>query len=259
MHFEYQAGDSPLLINVPHAGVKLPPEIERHLTHSARTLIDTDWHVDRLVDFAPELGASLLVATHSRYVIDLNRGADDQPLYSGPTTGLVPTETFDGAGLYAGESPDQDEIADRVERYWRPYHRQLTDALESIRKRHGFAVLLDAHSIRSQVPRLFAGRLPDLNLGTFEGRSCAASLQDGVVELLTGQEAFTQVVNGRFKGGYNTRHYGQPQRHVHALQIEIAQACYMDESRPRDYDEARAEPLKQVLRKLVDYLAGWRS
>jgi N-formylglutamate deformylase len=258
MLFRHQPGDSPLLINVPHAGVDVPPAIHGRFTDAARELIDTDWHVHRLVDFAPGLGVSLLQATHSRYVIDLNRGADDQPLYAGPTTGLVPVETFDGDPLYMGDAPGAEEVQERIEHYWRPYHQQLRNALDTIRQRHGFAVLLDAHSIRSQVPRLFDGRLPDLNLGTFDGRSCSAGLEQGVIDLLAGQDGFSHVVNGRFKGGYNTRHYGQPDQGIHALQIEIAQACYMDESSPRDFDEDRAAALKGFLRALVEYFAGWR-
>ncbi len=258
MLFRFVDGDSPLLINVPHAGVEVPPDIEQRLSTPARKLIDTDWHVHRLVDFAPDSAASLLQAMHSRYVIDLNRGADDKPLYAGPTTGLVPTETFDGTSLYSGEPPDGEEVADRIERYWRPYHRQLSDALGRIRNRHGFAVLLDAHSIRSRVPRLFDGKLPDLNLGTYAGRSCAPDLAAGVCELLERQSRFRYVVDGRFKGGYITRHYGQPESGIHALQIEIAQSCYMDEEQPRHFDEEKAAPLKAFLHNVVDYLVNCR-
>ncbi|WP_223846126.1 N-formylglutamate deformylase [Wenzhouxiangella sp. AB-CW3] len=256
--FEGSPGQAPVLINIPHAGLMLPHDIEQRLTPDGRRLIDTDWHVHQLVDFAAELGVGVLRATHSRYVIDLNRGADDQPLYSGPTTGLVPTCTFDGAPLYETDPPDAAEVLERVERYWRPYHDELAARLAAIHEQHGHAVLLDAHSIRSQVPRLFEGRLPDLNLGTFSGGSCASELEHAVIELLEGQSRFSHVVNGRFKGGYITRHYGQPGQGIHALQMEIAQASYMDESRPEHFDETKAAPLQSLLKDLVGCLVTWR-
>lgn len=246
-----------VLISVPHAGTR----VSEGLGHEAAAwveLADTDWYVDRLVDFAPELGAGLIIADYSRYVVDLNRSADDRPLYDQAGTGLVPTETFAGDALYlAGDTPGAEARADRIKRYWQPYHDALKLQLKAIGQRHGFAVLLDAHSIASQVPRLFDGRLPDLNLGTFGGRSCAADLQSDVTALLTETDAFSHVVNGRFKGGYITRHYGQPELGVHALQLEIAQACYMDEQ-TNQWDDAQARPLKSFLRQLIERLLAWR-
>lgn len=258
MHYDHHAGDSPLLVNVPHAGTEVPDDIAARLTGRARALPDTDWHVNRLVEWVPGLGASLLCARKSRYVIDLNRGRDDKPLYAGATTGLVPTELFDGDRVYCDRDPDSEEVHARIERYWQPYHDKLHEALEAIRRRHGYALLFDVHSIRSTVPRLFDGRLPDLNLGTNDGRSCAPALQEAVAELLAGAGEFSTVVNGRFKGGYITRHYGRPEAGVHALQLEIAQAAYMDESRPAQWDAERARPLKAVLERLVGMLSQWR-
>ncbi len=255
---EFTAGSTPLLIDVPHAGIFVPDDIRELFGEAGRSLVDTDWHVHHLVDFAPEMGVSVLRSSVSRYVIDLNRGADDQPLYSGPTTGLVPTQTFDGVPLYQDDPPDDGEIGDRIDNWWRPYHEQLAGALAAIRECHGFAILLDAHSIRSRVPRLFDGKLPDLNLGTYAGRSCAPDLSDGIQALLEKQSAFSHVANGRFKGGYITRHYGRPENGVHALQLEIAQSCYMDEDNPEHYDETQAAPLKAWLRELVEYLLQWR-
>ncbi|MDZ7791943.1 MAG: N-formylglutamate deformylase [Xanthomonadales bacterium] len=257
MLYDFQAGDSPLLVNVPHAGSDLPPEIAARLTVEASALPDTDWHVHRLVDSAPRMGASLLCARQSRYVIDLNRGRDDKPLYAGATTGLVPTETFDGASVYRDEAPAEAERRGRIKRFWQPYHDKLDETLEALRRRHGFAVLFDVHSIRSSVPRLFDGRLPDLNLGTYEERSCSPDLQEIVAERLAAAEGFSTVVNGRFKGGFITRHYGRPAEGVHALQIEIAQACYMDESSPRSFDPQAARPLTDVLERLVVLLSQW--
>lgn len=258
MLYDFQPGSTPLLVNVPHAGTELPAEIASRLSDRSRDLPDTDWHVRRLAEAAAGQGVSLLCARYSRYVIDLNRGSDDQPLYAGATTGLVPTENFDGSPVYGDKPPDEREVAERIEAYWRPYHDKLSAELEALRRRHGFVVLLDLHSIRSAIPRLFEGRLPDLNLGTFEERSCALDLQQQVAGLLAGAGGFSSVVNGRFKGGFITRHYGRPDAGVHALQLEISQACYMNESRPRDFDPAAARPLIAMLKQLIDRLAQWR-
>lgn len=258
MLYAFREGSTPLLVDVPHAGTRVPDELERRFTPAAAALPDTDWHVDRLVESAPALGAGLMVATHSRYAIDLNRGLDDVPLYDRPTTGLVPTETFDGQPVYADRTPGDAEIAARIERFWRPYHARLADVLSAIRDRHGHAVLLDVHSIRSRIPRLFDGRLPDLNLGTHEGASCAPALKRLALETLSTFEDFSLVADGRFTGGHITRHYGRPDSGVHALQIEIAQACYMDENRPEDWNDERAQPLREVLAALIARLVAWR-
>lgn len=258
MVYEFTTGATPLLINVPHAGTQLPADLESRLTPSARRLPDTDWHVDRLVAGAPGLGASVLVARCSRFVIDLNRGPDDQPLYAGATTGLVPTETFAGEPVYAGPQPDEQDVARRIAGYWRPYHDRLAESLEALRARHGLAVLFDVHSIRSRVPRLFSDRLPDLNLGTFDQRSCDPGLRAAVSGMLAEAEGFSHVVDGRFKGGYITRHYGRPEAGVHALQLEIVQACYMDENNPETWHEARARALMALIDRLADFLATWR-
>jgi len=258
MLYDHVAGPTPLLVNVPHAGTEIPRGFESCLTEQAWTPPDTDWHVHRLIETAPKFGASMLCARCSRYIIDLNRGRDDKPLYAGATTGLVPTETFGGDPVYRDGNPDDNDVRERIERYWQPYHDRLREALDGLRCRHGYVILLDVHSIRSKVPRLFDGRLPDLNLGTYEGRSCAPDLQERVAELLAGADGFSTVVNGRFKGGYITRHYGQPAKGVHALQLEIAQGCYMDESQPHRFDPDRARPLMKVLERLVELLLQWR-
>jgi N-formylglutamate deformylase len=259
MIFKVHSSQSPVLINIPHAGTEIPAAIEQCLTPAGLQRADTDWHVDRLVEFAPSTGAGLMSARYSRYVIDLNRSPDDQPLYQQPGSGLVPTESFSGQPLYRpGLNPDQNQLRDRLERYWQPYHDQLEKALESLRREHGYAVLLDAHSIASEVPRLFDGQLPDLNLGTFDSASCAPELESLVSDWLEQASGFTKVINGRFKGGYITRHYGRPDRNVHALQLEISQQCYMDQSRPEYWDARRAEPLIDQLRELVTRLINWR-
>jgi N-formylglutamate amidohydrolase len=257
--FECTRGDSPLIVDVPHAGTHLPPEIAERLTPMARTVPDTDWHVEKLFAFARSSGATLMVATHSRYVVDLNRDPTGTALYPGAdNTELCPTRTFANEAIYAPDAaPKAEEIHARRARYFDPYHAALAAEIERVRARHGRAVLLDAHSIRREVPRFFAGPLPDLNLGTADGASCASQAQAAAALVLAGAAGFTSVVNGRFKGGYVTRHYGQPSRQVHALQLETAQACYMDEAPPYRWDSARAAELVAVLERLVGALTDW--
>jgi len=251
-----QRGDSPLIISVPHAGTEVPPELAARLTPAALRLPDTDWHVQRLYDFAPALGVTMIVARHTRYLIDLNRPPDDVALYSAAVqTGLCPLLSFDGEPLYRDgtERLAPADIEQRRAQYWQPYHDALRALLDDTRRRHGFALLLDGHSIRSTVPRLFDGRLPDINVGTYDGRSCVSTVNDAVRACLAAAPRFSQVFDGRFKGGYITRHYGQPSKQVHALQIELAQCGYMDEA-VSVYDAARATPLRDLLRSIVESL-----
>ncbi len=250
-------GHTPLVISLPHVGTLLPDDIAALLSDAARSLPDTDWHVDQLYDFAFESGYTLLRALHSRYVIDLNRPPDDAALYPGTnTSGLCPTLDFAGAPIYrAGPVPlSAAEIARRRTLYWEPYHAELAAQLDTARRRHGYALLIDGHSIRSHVPRLFDGRLPDINIGTADGRSCAPALRAKLQQSLFTQGRFSHVLDGRFKGGYITRHYGQPSAGVHAIQIELAQCAYMDEASPA-YTRARAEPLRALLQQLLGELS----
>jgi N-formylglutamate amidohydrolase len=257
--YQLHAGDSPVLIDVPHAGTFLPAEIAARLTPLARTVPDTDWYVDKLYAFARAAGATLMMATHSRIVVDVNRDPSGAALYPGAdNTELCPTRTFGNEPIYHDAVPGSAEIAARRSRYFDPYHVALSGEIERIRARHGHAVVLDGHSICAEVPRFFAGRLPDLNLGTAGGASCAADLQAVAAGILASAAGFTHVVNGRFKGGYVTRRYGQPERAVHALQLELAQCVYMDEAPPYRWDALRAAPVGDVLARLVDALSGWR-
>jgi N-formylglutamate deformylase len=254
-------GTIPLLVSFPHAGIDIPPALADRMTTAALLRADTDWHLPRLYEFAQAMGASLLVPRYSRYVIDVNRPPDDVSLYPGQdTTGLVPVDTFRKEPLYrAGEEPGASEVAERRELYWKPYHDALEGELERLRARHGRVVLWDAHSIASTVPRFFAGRLPDLNLGTADGHACAPELQLAAEAVLKAQREFSHVSNGRFKGGYITRHYGRPADHQHALQLEMCHATYMDETAPFGYRPdlaARVQPvLKSLLAAVVDALA----
>jgi len=258
--YSFVPGSTPLLIDVPHAGTYIPPALREELTPLAQSTPDTDWHVHLLYQFALELGAGLMVATHSRYVVDLNRDPAGDALYPGAdNTELCPTRSFSNEALYgAGRAPDAAQVAQRRVLWWAPYHQALAAALERVRARHGYAILLDGHSIRSQVPRFFTGRLPDLNLGTADGASCAASLQTAAMDILQAAPGLSAVCNGRFKGGYITRHYGRPGEGLHALQLEMAQAAYMDEAPPYAWEPRRAEALGSVLRRLVGALLDWR-
>jgi len=254
------SGDSPLIVNVPHAGRHVPDAILLRMQSAARTLPDTDWHVDELYGFAPSTGATLIAATHSRYVVDLNRDPSGAALYPGvDNTELCPTRTFANEPIYAsGEEPTTDEIAARRATFFEPYHTLVAAEVARVRERHGFAVLVDGHSIAAEVPRFFAGRLPDLNLGTSDGASCDRSLRQLATDVVSHANGFTHVVDGRFKGGYITRHFGTPRAGVHALQLEMVQACYMDEANPAAFDRARAAALARVLERLVIALAEWR-
>jgi N-formylglutamate deformylase len=245
-------GDAPLLVSLPHDGTALPEDIAARMTPQARRVPDTDWHVARLYAFARELGASLLVPAYSRYVVDLNRPPDDVSLYPGQnTTGLCPLVQFSGEPVYReGEAPQPDEIAARVERYWKPYHAALAAEIERLRGLHGRVVLWEGHSIRSVVPFLFEGRLPDFNLGTAGGASCSPALQQRLAGVLAAERERTHVVDGRFKGGYITRHYGRPAAGVDAVQLELAQLNYMDED-TFEYRPERAAPTQAILRRLL--------
>ena len=246
-------GDAPLFISLPHDGTVLPDELAARMTPAARRVPDTDWHVSRLYAFARELGASIIVPTYSRYVVDLNRPSDNASLYPGQnTTGLCPVVQFTGEPVYqAGEEPQPDEIAARVARYWQPYHDALRAEVARLHAAHGRVVLWEGHSIRSVVPFLFDGRLPDFNLGTAGGASCAPALQSRLADILADAREHTHAINGRFKGGYITRHYGDPAKRIEAVQLELAQINYMDED-TFEYLPERAAPTQTIIRTMLE-------
>jgi N-formylglutamate deformylase len=250
--FTLHRGSAPLFVSLPHDGSYIPPDIAQRLMPSARRAPDTDWHVSRLYAFALEMGASMIVPSHSRYVVDLNRPSDDASLYPGQnTTGLCPIVQFSSEPVYqAGEEPHRAEIARRVETYWEPYHTALQGEIARIRAEHGRVVLWEGHSIRAVVPFLFEGRLPDFNLGTSSGTSCTPALQQRLGDILVAQRHYTHAVNGRFKGGYITRHYGRPAEGVEAVQLELAQLNYMDED-TFEYLPDRAHRTQGVIRELL--------
>ena len=254
--FILREGTAPLLISMPHVGTHLPAAIAARVTDEARHVPDTDWHLETLYDFAAELGASVLIATHSRYVVDLNRPPDGSSLYPGQSvTGLCPVDTFDDTPVYLpGQEPGDEEVQARREAYWRPYHEALERELMRIRAKHGVAALWDAHSIRSVLPRFFEGKLPDLNLGTGKGSSCDERIVRAVFEVAKTAEqgGYTAVLNGRFTGGYITRHYGRPAQNIHAIQLEMTQSSYMQESLPFDYLPATAAGVQPYVRGMVE-------
>ncbi len=258
--FDFRQGTAPLLVSMPHCGTHIPPDLAAGMTPAALEVPDTDWHMPRLYDFVRELGASTLAATHSRYVIDLNRPPDGAVLYPGASnTELCPTTRFDVAPVYRdGVGPDGRQIAARVERYWRPYHAALDAELQRIRAQHGYALLFDAHSIISVCPRFFDGRLTDINLGTGGGTSCDPALGARVEAAARRSANYTSVLNGRFKGGYITRQYGRPAARIHAVQLELSTCTYMIERLPFDFDEALADGVRPVLRDVVESMLAWQ-
>ncbi len=257
--FTYTAGRLPLVVSIPHDGREIPDEIAARMTDTGRANVDADWHVTRLYDFAADVGAHVLSARLSRYVIDLNRDPEDTALYAGAVnTGLVPELAFDGTPLYReGEAPGSDEIAIRTSCYWQPYHDRLRALLQDIREEQGGVVLFDAHSIKSEVPRLFEGPLPDLNLGTNNGRSADPELEARAFAVLDSADQYSSVLNGRFKGGYITRAYGRPSDNMHALQLELGQRTHLRDDPPFTYDQDGAAELQVVLRNLLEALCDW--
>ncbi len=252
--FTLHRGTTPLLVSLPHVGTLIPDDIASRLRPHALAVADTDWHLDQLYAFArDELGASMIVPRCSRYCIDLNRPPENTPMYAGSNnTELCPTHAFTGEPLYRdGQNPDAAEIARRLATYWQPYHDALAGELARLKAEHGHAVLFDGHSIKSELPWLFEGRLPDLNLGTANGASCGPALRRALGDVLAAQTQFTQVVDGRFKGGYITRQYGRPAEGVHAVQLEMCWRCYMEEVVPFKYDPQRAATVLPLLLQLA--------
>ena len=251
--FSLHRGSKPLLISMPHNGVEIPDDLARAMTKEAMQVPDTDWFLDKLYDFAPALGASVLNPRYSRYVIDLNRAPDGEVLYAGANnTELCPTSTFAQQPIYlSGKEPTTEDIQQRVARYWQPYHQVIADELSRLVSRHGYALLFEAHSIQSHVPRFFDGRLPDINFGTAEGKSAHPSLIEAIASVDFAE--YSTVTNGRFKGGYITRHYGQPSKNIHAIQLELSQITYMNEAE-MTWSEEKAPNVQPVLKAIVESL-----
>lgn len=252
---EVVEGKGPIVLGLPHTGTEIPAAIGDLLNHRGLALADTDWNIDRLYGGLLD-GVSTVRTPIHRYVIDVNRGADDQSLYPGQnTTGLCPVTDFDGRPIYrAGQEPDAAEIATRRAAYHTPYHRALSAEIARVHAIHGCAILYDCHSIRSNIPHLFAGTLPDFNIGTNSSTSCAQSLESAVDGICRAVPGLSTTLNGRFRGGWTTRHYGQPHNGVHAIQMELAQSTYMHEASPWTYDTAKADRLRGHLSRILSAL-----
>jgi N-formylglutamate deformylase len=243
------AGTSPLVVSMPHSGLALSPGLAERLTPTAARLPDTDWHIPQLYDFLDTLGIGSIRANYSRYVVDLNRAPNNTSLYPGqPTTDLVPLTLFDGSPVYRdGTEPDEDELEARRTDYHDPYHKALTELLVETRMEHGFALLWDAHSIADEVPRLFEGVLPDLNLGTYGGEACDPVIERACLRAMMDHEEYASIVNGRFRGGFITRAYGRPNQNIHAVQMELAQSAYLDLA-TKSFSETKAAVLREALK-----------
>lgn len=246
--FDFHEGSSTLLVSIPHDGRQLAPGQAERMTDAGRALPDTDWHVRELYAFASDVGASVIAANYSRYVVDLNRSSSDEALYENQlATGVCPRQTFGGQDIYLdGESIDTE---DRIRAYWQPYHDKIAVTLAEIRERSGYALLWDAHSIASEVPSLFDGVLPDLNIGTNGDQSCAPDIT-AAVSAVANASTYSCVANGRFRGGFITRSHGAPANGIHAIQLELTQHNYMDEKN-LGYDAGRATRLVDTIRNLL--------
>lgn len=256
--YAYRRGGSPLVVSMPHVGTFIPHSVGRGLTDCAARRPDTDWHLPRLYDFLVELDATVVKATYSRYVVDLNRPPDGSNLYPGQDTPrLCPVDTFHREPLYRDGEPDDAEVERRMRSIWQPYHRRLRRELDRVRANHGIALLWDAHSITSEVPRLFAGRLPDLNFGTAGGDSCDPTLTRALTVASARHPQYSTVVDGRFKGGFITRAYGDPPNGVHAVQLELSQRSYMDERSPFAFRGDLAMRLRPALREMLEAALAW--
>jgi len=256
--FEYARGNSPLLVSFPHDGTRIPPELISRFSESGKSNVDCDWFISDLYAFISALDISFIKPAYSRYVVDLNRSPEGEALYPGRMeTTICPLTTFSGDPVYLpGNEPDKNEIQSRIDTYWQPYHRHIRDELERLRTIHGKAVLWDAHSIASELPRLFNGQLPDLNFGTADGASCQPQVIEKVTMLAKQHSDYSVVLNGRFKGGYITRHYGEAENNVNAIQLEINQSNYLAKTNTPQIGREKAQQLSQLLQQFIQLLAN---
>jgi N-formylglutamate deformylase len=253
--FEFSQGRVPMLVSMPHSGLALTPEVQAGLTDQAAKLPDTDWYIPELYDFLPTLGVGMIKANYSRYVIDLNRPYDDKPLYNTKTTGLFPDILFEDSPIFkTGQMPSDAHKTFCKDHIWRPYHEAIASELARMKAEFGFAILFDAHSIAAQVPMLFEGTLPNFNWGTNNGDACHGALTQAVRDVIVPE--YSQVTNGRFKGGYITRHFGQPDQGIHGIQLELSQATYLDDDLAKQsiyqLDGGKLPNIKQQLQKVIE-------
>jgi N-formylglutamate deformylase len=253
---EVKQGSSPIILGFPHTGTDVPADVWGRLNENGQLLADTDWHIDQLYDgLLP--GVSTVRATFHRYIIDANRDPEGVSLYPGQnTTGLVPETDFDGKPIWReGEKPTAADIKSRLKQFHRPYHAALAQEIDRVKEEHGMAILYDCHSIRSHIPFLFEGKLPDFNVGTNEGNSCSPEIASAVGRIVFAARGYDAVINGRFKGGWTTRHYGRPQLGIHAIQMELTQSSHLaSEVPPFALDKAKAEKLRRHLKDILEII-----
>ncbi len=256
---EVISGSCPIILAMPHGGTFVPDAIFARLNDNGRKLADTDWHIDQLYEgLLPQ--ASIVKAGFHRYVIDANRDPSGKSLYPGQnTTSICPITDFDGVPIYLeGKAPDGAEIARRLAGFHAPYHAALEAEIARVREKFGIAILYDCHSIRSNIPFLFEGQLPDFNIGTNEGQTCVSEIKQIVVDICAAAKGYSSVLNGRFKGGWTTRHYGRPEQNIHAIQMELAQIQYLQsEQLPYAYGDKNAAALRKILKSILEALANW--
>jgi formiminoglutamase len=255
--YEIRQGTSPVILGFPHTGTEVPPAIWERLNDNGRILADTDWHIHQLYNGLLD-GATSVRATFHRYVIDANRDPEGVSLYPGQnTTGLVPDTDFDGKSIWNdGDAPRDDDIAERLRDFHAPYHAALAAEIERVKAIHGVAILYDCHSIRSHIPFLFEGKLPDFNIGTDMGKTCDGAIEQAAVAVSAAAGGYDSILNGRFKGGWTTRHYGKPETGVHAIQMELAQSTHLaTETPPFAYDPAKAERLRVHLKDILVHIS----
>ncbi|MDV7105605.1 N-formylglutamate deformylase [Vibrio sp. TH_r3] len=258
--FHFQQGNSPVLVSMPHSGTALLPNMEQRLTDQAKNLPDTDWYLTELYDFLSELNVGVISANYSRYVVDLNRPVDDKPLYASKTTGLFPEILFSDQAVFLSGEQHSSELKEQIKSdIWQPYHQKIGHELDRIKQQFGYAILFDAHSIAEQVPMLFDGKLPHFNFGNNDGAASASVLLSSIEKVIANTR-FSQVSNGRFKGGYITRFFGQPEQDIHAIQLELSQATYLVDSALTDgtsqyqLDVTKTQQLKPILKQLISTL-----
>ncbi|KPP88144.1 MAG: N-formylglutamate deformylase [Rhodobacteraceae bacterium HLUCCO07] len=253
---EVTRGEGPIVLGLPHTGTELPGDIREGLNETGLAMVDTDWHIDRLYSGLRD-DVTMVRQVEHRYVIDVNRPPDGQSLYPGQnTTDLCPLTDFDGRAIHReGCAPDAAEIARRIEVYHAPYHAALSTELARVKAKNGVAVLYDCHSIRSVIPRLFDGSLPDFNIGTNLSTSCAPVVEKYVEKICAAAGGYSSITNGRFRGGWTTRHYGDPEAGIHAIQMELAQSTYMQETAPWAWDAEKATRLRAQLARILNGLS----
>jgi len=255
---EVRKGTSPVILGLPHTGTNVPADIRARLNDNGLRLADTDWHIHELYKGLVS-DATMVRATFHRYVIDANRDPAGVSLYPGQnTTGLIPETDFDGLAIWReGEQPTEVDITERLENFHAPYHAALAAEIERVKAIHGVAILYDCHSIRSHIPFLFEGKLPDFNIGTNAGKTCDPRIEAIAVETTAAASGYTSILNGRFKGGWATRHYGRPGTGVHAIQMELAQSTHLAiEALPFAYDVTKAERLRVHLKTILSRIEG---